>query len=188
MRARIDSHLDDATLRALALDAEGAAAETTAHLAACGRCQAAADAARRTLDSARADADAAVDAVFSAADLERQRRSVLARVMRGHRSARVLAFPGPDPGVARPHADRRWLAAAAAAGLVLGALAGQVPHLRTAATPAETAPASSAVTARAETHPFDDTLLSEVEAALAPGTRPELRALDALTPVHYEIR
>ena len=35
---------------------------------------------------------------------------------------------------------------------------------------------------------IEDTLLSEVEAALDPDPSPELRALDALTPVHYEIR
>ncbi len=90
-----------------------------------------------------------------------------------------------------PHrADRRWLAAAAAAGLVLGALAGQLPHL--VGPESESASTRTAVPAvvatRADARPLEDTLLSEVEEALDTGARPELRALDALTPVHYEIR
>jgi hypothetical protein len=94
-----------------------------------------------------------------------------------------------------PHrADRRWLAGAAAAGLVLGALAGQLPHLgrtvRPDAVPGPPAVAAAppVVAVRADTRPLEDTLLSEVDEALDADARPALRALDALTPVHYEIR
>jgi len=190
---RPDPHLDDATLRLLAVDPAALDGRQAAHLAACARCNAAAAHARRDAATLRAEAIAAADDAFSPAALDRQRRSILARITRGQRSARVLAFPAHDVAVSRRRADRRWLAAAAAAGLVLGALAGQLPHLwrgpagQVTAGLAASTPAA-VVTARADSRPFDDTLLSEVEAALAPGSRPELRALDALTPVHYEIR
>jgi hypothetical protein len=186
----LDSHLDDTTLRLLAIDAQALSAADAAHFGGCARCQSRAGSAARTLDAERAEAQIAADAVFSAADLDRQRRSILARIARGSRPARVLAFPGHEPGLPARRADRRWLAAAAAAGLVLGALVGQLPHL--AGTGEAGAPPLSAtpavVAARADSRPLEDTLLSEVEAALDAEARPELRALDLLTPVHYEIR
>jgi hypothetical protein len=188
VRRLLDRHVDDTTLRLLALDPGAVTGHAAAHLRDCRRCQARAASASRQLDAVRADAHAEADAAFSAADLDRQRRSILTRIARGHRSARVLPFPGHEPVAAPPRADRRWLAAAAAAGLVLGALAGQLPHLVApqSATALDTAPA--VVATRADTRPLEDTLLSEVEEALDTGARPELRALDALTPVHYEIR
>ncbi|MGE0122706.1 MAG: hypothetical protein AB7U25_07180 [Vicinamibacterales bacterium] len=188
-----DRHLDATTLRLLALDPV-ADSRAAAHLADCQRCRTAAERAERETAGLRAGATAVTDALFSSADLERQRRSILARIARGQRTARVLAFPAgdADAGPARPRADRRWLAAAAAAGLIFGALAGQLPHLGQPAArgPAERQAASPPAVedVRAGGRPVDDTLLSEVEAALAPGSRPELRALDALTPVHYEMR
>lgn len=193
MTPRPDPHLDDATLRLLAIDPAALDGRQSTHLAGCPRCHEAAARARRDAAALRAEATTAADVAFSPAALDRQRRSILARITRGQRSARVLAFPAPDVAISRHRADRRWLAAAAAAGLVLGALAGQLPHLGRGPADQVTAPSAAppptaVVTARADSRPFDDTLLREVEAALAPGSRPELRALDALTPVHYEIR
>jgi hypothetical protein len=189
VRRLFDPHVDDTTLRALAIDPGVVPGPAAAHVQDCARCQARAALARRTLDAAKAEAHAAADAAFSAADLERQRRAIIARIARGHRSARVLPFPGHEAAGPAPRADRRWLAAAAAAGLVLGALAGQLPHLNApGALVTRTHDAPAVVAARTETRPLEDTLLSEVEAALDSEARPELRALDALTPVHYEIR
>ncbi len=188
------AHLDETTLHLLALDPDGADAAATTHLAACVRCQSRAAATARGLDGLRGDARAAADLAFSAADLERQRRTIAARIVRGHRAARVLVFPRHEPGLPSRRADRRWLAAAAAAGLVLGALAGQLPHLRSPLAPAGSAGAGpdlgppTVVAVRTDVRPLEDTLLSEVEAALDTEARPALRALDALTPVHYEIR
>jgi hypothetical protein len=188
------AHLDETTLRLLALDPDGADAAASTHLAACVRCQSRAAAAAHALDGLRSDGRAAADLAFSAADLERQRKTIAARIVRGLRPARVLSFPHHEPGLPSRRADRRWLAAAAAAGLVLGALAGQLPHLRGPLVPAGSASADSGsappavVAARTDIRPLEDTLLSEVEDALDSEARPALRALDALTPVHYEIR
>ena len=115
---------------------------------------------------------APTDATFSAADLG----PPAARDPRPHRprpprSARVLRFPGHDPGPLAARPDRRWLAVAAAAGLVLGVLAGQLPHLRRlAAAPTgptrRDAPSPAASAGARASWPLEDTLLSEVEAAL----------------------
>ena len=194
MRRLLDRHLDDTTLRNLAFDAGAMSDAAAAHLSGCSRCQARAAAASRALDAVRSEAHAAADAAFSAADLDRQQRAIAARIARGHRAARVLTFPGHDSGLAPHRADRRWLAGAAAAGLILGALAGQLPHLGDAVRPdpgpgtAASVAAPAVVAALTDTRPLEDTLLSEVEAALDADARPELRALDALTPVHYEMR
>jgi hypothetical protein len=187
MTRPLDVHLDDDTLRLLAIEPAAGDAAATGHLAACAACQTRAVGAQRELEALRAEATAATDAAFSPADLARQQRAIAARLSRGHRVARVLRFP--IHGIpASPPADRRWLAAAAAAGLVVGVLAGQLPHL--GGSPQIVGPPSARAVAPAARPDglLEDTLLSEVEAALDPDPSPELRALDALTPVHYEIR
>lgn len=184
-----DRHLDDSTLRLLALDAGAQTPRQAGHLRSCARCQARRVTVADALDDVRLEADAAADAHFSAADLDRQRRSIMGRLTRGGRAARVLHFPGHEIVSAAPRADRRWLAAAAAAGLVLGALAGQLPHLLRPVAPVETAASVGAPSRSGAADALaDDTLLSEVEAALDEAPRSALAALDALTPVHYEIR
>jgi anti-sigma factor RsiW len=188
VRGWLDRHVDDTTLRLLALDPGALAGPSASHLRECPRCQARAARAVRQVDAARAEAHAEADVAFPDTDLERQRRSILARIARGHRSARVLPFPGHEPVAAPQRADRRWLAAAAAAGLVLGALAGQLPHLNAPESASVGIAVPAVVATRADVRPLEDTLLSEVEEALDAGARPELRALDGLTPVHYEIR
>ena len=184
-------HLDSAAL-GLAVLTNTADQRTAAHLASCARCRRESDRIALVLADARAGADAAVDAAFGAADLERQRQAVLQRIARNGGAARVLRFPhGPDDRpVTPPRSDARWLVAAAAAGLLLGVAAGQLPHLVNAA---RTTPGVARTVAPDPPSPatdwrLDDSLLSEVDAALTSVTRPELEALDALTPVHYETR
>lgn len=183
-------HLDAAAL-GLAVLSDPAQPRTTAHLASCARCRRERDRIALLLADARAGADAAVDAAFGPADLERQRLAVLQRLARNGGAARVLRFPyGPEDGaVPAPRADSRWLVAAAAAGLVLGVAAGQLPHLANKSPLTPTiASATPDTPSLAADWRLDDSLLSEVDAALASVTRPELEALDALTPVHYETR
>jgi hypothetical protein len=191
VRRLFGRHVDDDTLRALAIDPGSIAPRAARHVATCETCRHRAAAAGRGLHAHRAEAAASADALFTAGDLERQRRTILARIARAQRPARVLPFPRHDAALPPVRADRRWLAAAAAAGLILGAVVGQLPHwgaessLADAPRPVATAPQMAAAP---EARPLEDTLLSEVEAALDPDARRELRALDALTPVHYEMR
>lgn len=187
-------HLDTAALGALALG-EAMDPRSEAHLGSCAHCRREHARIAAVLDEAWSGADDAVDAAFGPADLDRQRQAILQRIARSGGVARVLRFPhgADDQPVPAAQAQARWLLAAAAAGLLIGVAAGQVPHLYSATRPA---PATSAVAradappvaAQSADWPLDDTLLSEVDAVLTSSTRPELEALDALTPVHYETR
>lgn len=179
-------HPDAATLGQSVLG--GADPRVSAHLASCPRCRLECHRIAALLGDARDGVDAAIDAAFGPVALERQRQAILHRIARGGGGARLLRFPHesdrPQP---EPRASTRWLVAAAAAGLLIGGAAGQLPYLFTAARDVapSIAPVAEMPTVSWRT---DDTLLSEVEAALDRDTRAEFDALDALTPIHYETR
>ena len=146
-------------------------------------------------DAARADADA----VFTDEELERQRRRVLGRVAHLGEPARVLHFPGTDrTSGLPPRARLRWVSVAAAAGLIIGLLAGQGLHLLPARSAWQVAAARrTAVAAAPQQARFrpastgslsDDELLGSVDSALEVRRSQELRALDALTPAVFEGR
>lgn len=182
-------HLDAAELGLSLLDEPAAA--TTAHLASCTACRRRQDRLARRLRASRTGAHAAADAAFTPEVLERQRSAILQRIARVG-AGRVLAFPratAPDEGAPALPAwhgrERRWIVAAAAAGLLIGFAAGQWPR-PSSVTPA---PSVAAVTApAAEALRRDDTLLSDVEEALTREVRPEFGGLDGLTPIAYESR
>lgn len=187
-------HLDTDTLALALLDR--AEPQDAAHLASCPACQRRRTQLERRLTALRTAAHAAADAAFPDEALDRQRASILERVARST-GRRVLAFPrGP---AMLPHApespaqpDRRWVLAAAAAGLLLGVAVGQVPHQWPASGPGAAGAATPAApVARDVPAPGvrrDDTLLSDVEEVLTLDVRPEFGALDGLTPIAYETR
>lgn len=181
-------HPDDDSLAVFALG-DDADAAVTAHVRECGRCHARQVALAGALAQSRDRLTLAADHVFTPDDLDRQRRAILQRVARLARPARVLAFP--DRPVIRLSQRRsaRWIAVAAAAGLVLGAISGQQLSLRSmrASRPAARA-AQQAAHVAAPAAVADDPLLREVDDALAGTHRPELAALDALMPITYEVR
>lgn len=186
-------HLDVAALGLAVLD-DAVNPRIEAHLGSCARCRRERAGIAAAFDEAWRGADDAVDAAFGPAELERQRQAILQRIAKTGGVARVLRFPqGADDPLPQPsRTEPRWLFAAAAAGLVLGLAAGQVPHLydrgtTQVATGVARVNPSPAATQTADWR-LDDTLLSEVDAALDGNPRPELEALDALTPVHYEPR
>jgi len=108
--------------------------------------------------------------------------------------AKVIRFPlatrveTPAAGV-----SRRWISVAAAAGLIIGLLGGQVVNLVPQPT-RRLAPMASSMTPSANngtgflparlTIPQDDGLLGEVDFAVQVRSANELRALDELTPFH----
>jgi hypothetical protein len=100
------------------------------HVAECDRC--AADLARFTADaeSLRAAAFARSDAIFDEGALEAQRARILDRLASLGQVARVLRFPRREREVAMPvtTGSRRWISVAAAAGLIIGLVAGQLLH------------------------------------------------------------
>lgn len=100
-----------------------------AHLERCDTCAARLEELREIMSTERDDAIAAADAAFPAERLRAQRTSILARLEQARAGSRVLHFP-TFPATRTWMANRnrpamRWLAGAAAAGLLVGLGAGQ---------------------------------------------------------------
>jgi hypothetical protein len=164
---------------------------THPHLAGCQACRAEYDDLATVFLAAR-DAGDGADAYFTPERLAAQEAQILRRLENAERPARVLRFPPamrPLP-VARAGA-RRWIAAAAAAGLLTGIFAGRAfdfaPTWRhIPATPERVSAARdraatvAAPSVRATTN--DERLLRDIEAALVEPPVDELRAIDAFTP------
>jgi anti-sigma factor RsiW len=162
----------------------------SAHLEHCGECQARHSEFVSLLADASRAATAATDAAFSDERLTRQRDAIMERVALASSSGRLITFPaGPArPAVpAGPTTGSRWVAAAAAAGLVIGLLGGHLSHDLTQPSTAMRANA----TAIAQAVPrglAEDELLGLLETALEETGPSALRPLDALTPVAWDIR
>lgn len=137
----------------------------------------------------RAAACAEADAHFDERALETQRQKILARLAHLGSPAKVIRFPkaaaveAPDGRL-----NRRWISAAAAAGLIIGLLGGQLVHF----VPQNRRPAPSAPSIEssmpagptfvpASASIDDDGLLGEIEMVMQARTANELRALDAFT-------
>ena len=133
----------------------------------------------------RRDVLAAVEARITPARLDRQ-FDVIARRLEGH-SGRVLPFPAPLHRSSPPPTQRRWVAVAAACGLLVGVGAGRLlpavgepqgPTWRPAAIDAGTGKTLGG-TIQQET---DEQMLVEIDAALTRSRAKEFRVLDELTP------
>lgn len=167
------------------------------HLDRCDICQERLARVRAMLDGVRTDAIDAADRVFTSDRLAAQRAHILRRLERVTHPARVLAFPAlrRTAPVARRVA-RRWVALAAAAGLLIGIVAGRVADLRPRRPGyTRTQPAANAVPRMTDARgdatrgpgldaaPFnDEAFLSDLESAVSAPRVEELRAIDALTP------
>jgi hypothetical protein len=193
---RTSSHVSDDRLVEVCL--EGTATETEhAHLASCDQCRVRRSRLDGMLHELHVAADEEVDAIFTPERLAVQQSRILQRIEQDGRPARVIAFPAvPTPEV-RPLRTRpagRWIAAAAAAGLAIGLLAGQLVHdlpiIGRPTRPAlvsSTARSSSALTARADGQVVNASLneeafLDEIESALDGPHVAALRPLNDLTP------
>jgi hypothetical protein len=139
----------------------------------------------------RAAACAEADAHFDDRALETQRHKILARLAHLGHPARVIRFPkAPHGEVPASGVNRRWISVAAAAGLLIGLLGGQVVHLvpqptrrlaPMATSMAPSAPARPSFVAASAT--VDDGLLGEIDYAVQLRSNSELRVLDELTLV-----
>ncbi len=180
------------------------------HLADCARCGARYADLQRFMDGLRSDAEHDLDEAFPHDRLRAQQQQIARRIEHIGHPARVISFPrqAPDAHAAasRSRIAPRWLAGAAAAGLVLGVSLGSA--LYQGSTPVEQAGAPTistnvsnaagpleapAVPARAleQANGVDflsELELSELEIALERPYTPELVALDELTPHVREVR
>jgi len=166
------------------------------HVDTCDACRRRLLALDSVLAGARASLEAEADAWFTDSRLDRQRAGVMRRLAGGQSPARVLSFPGawrlarPGHGVAR-----RWVAAAAVAGLLLGLVAGLTLDPRRGSLERLVAgtgfgrpeggplgPESSRLLPPVAVSPNDEAFLVELDAAMrAPRIEP-LQVLDELTP------
>jgi hypothetical protein len=146
------------------------------------------------LGAYRAAACAEADAHFDDGALEAQRHKILARLAHLGHPAKVIRFPNaPHAEAPASGVSRRWITVAAAAGLLIGLLGGQLVNIlprqtrRMAPMATSIAPSAPARPYVAVAAPVDDGLLGEIEYAVQLRSASELRVLDELTPIH-EVR
>lgn len=169
------------------------------HVSECDRCTTQLARLTAGADLLRNAAFHEADAVFDDAMLEGQRSRILDRLVSLGQAARVLHFPRRNRDVAMPvpTGTRRWVSVAAAAGLIIGLLAGQLLHFvpwgatRRNGAVALQAPAHQAdpsLIPEAVATISDEQLLDEIEAAVQLRRAHSLRALDAFTPTAGDFR
>jgi hypothetical protein len=192
-RLRLSAHLDEAALVSLWTDASlGGGPVTHPHLERCPACRNRFAELASWLDTIRVDAVAEADEHFSAERLAAQNAQILRRLEAAERPARVIAFPSfSQPLTSRSSHASRWIAAAAAAGLIVGVGVGQLmdlrhsltPRIPIAARPSTTEPPVTQASSGPPSKPGhrEELFLSELDASISRAPA-ELRALDAFTP------
>ena len=146
---------------------------------------------RAALEAYRAAACAEADAHFDDRALEAQRHKILARLAHLGHPAKVIRFPkAPQGALPAASVNRHWISVAAAAGLIIGLLGGQLVHFMPQSTrrlaPMATSIAPSAPSGPTfvpASAPVDDGLLDEIELVMQVRAASELRALDDFTPI-----
>ena len=195
-RLRLNGHLDDSALVALWTDASLSGKPMShPHLDGCASCRQRSADLSTWLEEVRVGSISEADEHFSRDRLAAQHAQIFRRLEAAERPARVIAFPRfAQPLTSRSSHASRWIAAAAAAGLIVGVGVGQLMDLRHSLTtpPARANQARLAANANTGTHagPMqaangtgrDEVFLSELDASLTGAQVPELRALDEFTP------
>jgi hypothetical protein len=188
--------VDDAALAAIWTDRSLSGVPAShPHLQTCAACRSRFLAFSGWLEDLRSEATAEADEAFPAERLAAQHAQIFRRLEAAERPARVIAFPKFSRPLASPSSSAsRWVAAAAAAGLIVGVGVGQLTDLRSSLTRRAPAAETRLVDARraadrpeagivtASTTVGDEKLLSDVDATLSRPAVPELRALDEFTP------
>jgi hypothetical protein len=191
-RLKLDGHLDDRALTAIWTDAAiDGNPPSHPHLDTCGACRARLAAFTGWMDDVREDAVAEADEFFGPERLAAQRAQILRRMEAAERPARVIAFPRfTRPMSTASSSARRWVASAAAAGLIVGVAIGQFMDLGqppTAPGAAVEAPLASARGAAPGIQPAsltlsDEELMSRIEEFESRRMPDSLTAYDTLTP------
>ena len=194
-RLRLSAHLDDAGLAAIWTDeSTSGVRQAHPHLEGCAICRARFAELSDWLQNVRSEAVSEADAHFPAERLAAQQALIFRRLEAAERPARVIAFPRfARPLTSRTSHVSRWIAAAAAAGLIVGVGLGQLMDLRRPFAPptppmaqvsvsAPIAPLGADLRFQTVSATRDEAFLSELDASLSRAGVPELRALDAFTP------
>ena len=199
-------HLTDTEILALHFDAarpkggpsdRGRDGDTHDHMAACDTCQARGRAVTELLDNITRATAAESDTLFGADLLARQHARIMGRVAQECRSARIISFPAAPQAPVRPaRGGTRWVAAAVAAGVILGIVGEHVTErIARGGRPARTfQPAvvqvvsEPGVTVRTVSAGSDDDFYGQVELAYGSAGPAALRPLDVLTPRVSDVR
>jgi hypothetical protein len=166
------------------------------HLSTCAECQARYAAFTDWLERIHDDARDEAEEVFPPERLAAQQAQVMRRLEALERPARVIMFPRfGRPVTSTQGRAQRWIAAAAAAGLVIGLAAGQFFDVRHVFTPAartppqlqarvvKQQPAPQIVPASVSTSSVsDETIFFGGDPARISGHLQMLRAIDDITP------
>lgn len=160
-----------------------------AHLDSCDACARRAVELGRWLDDTRASALAAADDAFPVEKLAFQQAQIMRRLEQVDAPPRVIAFPSQPAVGTRPESGRRvaagWLGVAAAAGLVVGVVSGQMSaRIAVAQPPAATVPATESTPTftspvPSTTEPMNASILNLDLDRHVPAA---LRAIDEITP------
>lgn len=185
-------HLSDESLlelhALLTAGEQGLASRYLRHVRRCDECTQRLEVVREECADLALDLAAHLDGRIATARLDRQHDIILRR-LEGH-SGKVLPFPVAAHRPAQAQPVRRWLAMAAACGLLIGVGAGRLmgpaaltpaPNWRTSAPSVRGVPSG----VQQET---DEQMLVEIDAALSRSRTKEFRALDELTPRIAEAR
>ncbi|MBI2189354.1 MAG: hypothetical protein HYU37_19830 [Acidobacteria bacterium] len=184
-------HLSDDRLIEVCL--EGAPPAEAQHLADCPACEGRRATLADLLTDTRDVVAAGADTHFTPDRLAKQRARILERLEHEARHGRVITFPAAQSYArALPRRPRtRWIAAAAAAGLLIGFVAEHAVHRipDLPPTPATIAGVDSgADTLQFATAPLsEEEVLGRIEMAVEGTTGSALRPLDDLTPRVWEI-
>jgi hypothetical protein len=163
-----------------------------AHLSGCAQCRGRYAAFASRLDAIRDEANTEADELFPAERLAAQQAQIMRRLEAADRPARVITFPRfGRPAVSTQGNAQRWVAAAAAAGLVIGLAAGQMIDLRPriqaadAARPQAVFPAAPPpISAKLvlEVSPADEPMLFGADTEARVVQIPALQPMDDITP------
>lgn len=191
---RLNGHLDDRALAAIWTDASIDRAQPVhPHLDTCAACRTRLADFSGWLDDLRTEAVAEADAQFPAERLAAQQASILRRIEAAARPARVINFPRfAQPMSSTAFHARRWVASAAAAGLLVGVGLGQFMDLRQNLVP-RSGGMDLAQTTQGRTDPgaalqnatlaiSDEELMFRIEEIAAPRMPASLVAFDSMTP------
>jgi hypothetical protein len=187
----ISQHLDDAALAEIWTNAAAdGKAPSHPHFETCVECRLRFTSFTAWLDDVREDGVLEAEAAFPAERLAAQQAQILRRLEVADQPTRVIAFPKATPVSLRPAPVRRWVTAAAAAGLVAGIGLGQLLDLRHLTNGPSTFPEDRATVAATRPVPVavpalatltEDLSLSEIDELATPRYE-ALRAFDTFTP------
>ena len=189
-------HLTDTEILALHFDKQSGG-DAHEHVSSCATCQARGLAAAELLDEITRATASETDLLFGDDLLARQHARIMGRVAQECRSARIISFPAAPPTAVRPvRGGTRWVAAAVAAGVILGIVGEHVTQriahssrpARAFTVPAVQVVGDTGVAVRAVSVSSDDDFYGQVELAFGSAAPAALRPLDVLTPRVTDVR